>query len=109
VGRGPAWVSWDTLLRGLGRLPFFLYSNYLPSLFKYSTSKKYKSKPSLHSKFSKLCMLIENFNWNNFHFWFNIQISLDFKLQNSEINSNLNFKGVQTFWEKSQKFTKNLT
>jgi hypothetical protein len=53
-------------------------------------------------------MVINYSKMDNFHFWPNFQIPLDFELQNSREKSN--FKEVQTFWEKSHKFPqKNLS
>jgi hypothetical protein len=47
--------------------------------------------------------------WNNFARWSNFQIGTVFKYKFSkflDFEFDLNFKGIQTFWEKSQKFSK---
>jgi hypothetical protein len=57
-------------------------------------------------------MLIDNFKQNKLSFWPNVKISLDFELQNSKqihYECCLNFKGIQTFWQKSQNFLKILS
>jgi hypothetical protein len=60
----------------------------------------------------KLFEVLKRTSGNIFYFWLLFQFLLYLKLKIQEIfqiKVGLNFKGVQTFWEKSHKFTKILT
>jgi hypothetical protein len=57
---------------------------------------KYEKGTSRTPKFSKLRMVIDYFQMDNFHFWPNFQIPMDFEWSKTN-ESYLNFKGFQTY------------
>jgi hypothetical protein len=94
-----------------GRPDYLLLFN-ISSFFNYSYQTKIiKYQQGTHGtpRISNLCVEIDYFEMGNFHFWPNFQIPPDFKLQILEqiqIWTFLEFKGVQIFLENSDKFPK---
>jgi hypothetical protein len=80
--------------------------------FNYSKLGKYESCNSCYLKHSNLCIPEDKFKCSNFPFGkkFKFPTEFEFKIRNENIfEISLNFKGVQTFEEKFQKPTKNLS
>jgi hypothetical protein len=87
---GPGWPRAE-LVKWAGPKQFlFPLINVFSNLHEKLPAQKYKTWSSFYSKSSKLHMQIGKFEWHNFPFWPNSQISIDFDLQISEITSNLN-------------------
>jgi hypothetical protein len=116
VGRanGGTWlVASSQFPAGPDRLILFQHSNAFAHLNQKLRVHKYKTWSLCCWKFSKLGMLIHNFKYNKFPFLAQVHDLSRFWMVNfrSKIPFEycLNFKGVQTFWQKSQKFHKILS
>jgi hypothetical protein len=77
---GGPWASWAALQRWAGLINSFLFYSNLFQFISKDQLQKYKTQPSISPKKSNLGKVADKFKAENFPFWPNIKISLDFEL-----------------------------
>jgi hypothetical protein len=112
MGLGPLQTEVGYNMQWVGRCNLFQIFKIFSKLPQLLPLQKYKTLASHVQKISKLCRLEDKCKGNNFSFAkkFKIQMNFEIKIQETnQISIWFVFKKVQTFEEKFNKFTKNLS